>query len=560
MYKPNYEVGLNKPNRVRSDYKMKVGITTFFVTLAFIFNGPIRIGFIESDYFAGYTLGTILWLALGGYMYSLDFGLSWDKSKKGDRLLTYPIAITLLLWIIYPHLVDLGGPFEYIFIGESRWFLRNIFYFVCAIFSFYSFITAPDTYKYDIMYVPTYYDVLHKTTTWYGELSQEYRRWFESRRMFEPEYHEEAIQAFFARKESQKEFDEDLVTDKALELWLSLDGQHDYYNGLQEKLEAKFYDFMDKAPKHANILIKQVDAYQSFEKRLYENGFEDIFDREAPGTDEENKTLVTEIHNLRCKEYELTRDKFSFWLEQIHHNLYPANRFFENLLEKKFVENAFNGIDRGVRGEQLLMNELSLFDDRFKILENVNIREDNMNAESDAIVISQYGVFTIEAKNFAEDGGYSVHISKDGRWLRKLSNGQFEPMNDVIQQSNRHILIKQKMLNREMKKMGLLDKNEFIDIYGAIVVTNNVVDIDNQSDYPIMRLSSLYDHVRNKNTQPIYTEEQVQAMVDLFKKHQQPDVKFPIRDVEREFDIQLAFLNDRLKEYDIYREHLKYNQ
>ena len=49
-------------------------------------------------------------------------------------------------------------------------------------------------------------------------------------------------------------------------------------------------------------------------------------------------------------------------------------------------------------------------------------------------------------------------------------------------------------------------------------------------------------------------------MVALFKKHQQPDVKFPIRDVEKEFDIQLAFLNDRLKEYEIYREHLKYNQ
>src|SRR5699024_3459590 len=190
-------------------------------------------------------------------------------------------------------------------------------------------------------------------------------------------------------------------------------------------------------------------------------------------------------------------------------------------------------------------------------LENINIKEDGVNAESDALVISRSGVFTIEAKNFAEEGHYSIHISKDGRWLQKDRQGNYTPMSDVIRQSNRHILVKQKMLNREMKKLGLIEQNEYIDIHGVIAVTNDVVDINNESDYPIVRLSSLYGHIRNNELK--YTEEQVQAMGELVQTDNQPDVKVAMGEVERELSIQMEFLKERLKEYEQFRSHLNLN-
>lgn len=540
LLQPIYKKNEQKKNEVRTSYKFQLAVTAMFIVLTFIFISPLDL--FSSYRLFGLTFTTILWLAFGGFIYFLSILYLDESISTFMSIIGGPVLLILLL-------MKLQSP-----LGD--WDLRNICYFSLSVFSVINFFRNKS--KYSVIYTDTYIEAFEATHPDYLDFSEGLRHWIESIHPFENDVHQNALQAFFNRKEEQDEFDEELVSDESLRLWKSLNEQHAYYDGLQEKLEARFHEELKDLPNGSELLIKQAEQYETlYYERFLAMPVTKLFSGEPPFNEEEKIHFLNYMDELHISEFEESEQTLNFWYSQIHHNLYPANRFFENLFVDKFVKNRFNATDRGIRGEQKLMEELALFDERFYILENINIKEDGVNAESDALVISRSGVFTIEAKNFAEEGHYSIHISKDGRWLQKDRQGNYTPMSDVIRQSNRHILVKQKMLNREMGDLGLIEQDEYIDIHGVIAVTNDVVDINNESDYPIVRLSSLYGHIRNNELK--YTEEQVQAMVELFQTNNQPDVKFPIRDIEKEFDIQMAFLKERLKEYDQFRNHLKLN-
>lgn len=216
------------------------------------------------------------------------------------------------------------------------------------------------------------------------------------------------------------------------------------------------------------------------------------------------------------------------WLIEYRKTIYPYVSIAHECLNG--IRHARRRVEQGINGEKALEETLALYDDRFRVLTNVRIVENGISAESDAIIVSRHGVFTIEAKNFSEKGQYGLHIAKDGKWS-KIEGGAQKPMDDVVEQNNRHILAKQNLLNRELKQQGKLEKDDYLDVEGIITITNNVVDIQNESDFPILRLSHLYNHMRKHPV--IYSEEQVNAMVDIIKNNMQPPQRFPLPDYEK---------------------------
>lgn len=187
----------------------------------------------------------------------------------------------------------------------------------------------------------------------------------------------------------------------------------------------------------------------------------------------------------------------------------------------------------GVTGEKALMKELNLYTDLFAIDHSVRIEYNGNSVESDVIIYSKKGIFTLEAKNYGKSGKYGLHISKDGQWRKVYSNGKSAASDDVISQATRHVVIKQKFLNEELQKRGLATTDKYITLESMIVIVNDVVQITNETDYPILRISQIYNYIQK--LPDIYTQEEVDNIKSIFDEYKLSGKKYPTEDYAREF-------------------------
>lgn len=186
---------------------------------------------------------------------------------------------------------------------------------------------------------------------------------------------------------------------------------------------------------------------------------------------------------------------------------------------------------RGIEGERKLQEELDLYYDIFKALYNVRIETEGISVESDAVIVSPKGVFSIEAKNFGSSGQYNIKITKDGQW-QKVKDGQTEPMKDVASQVNRHIGFKQRFLNHELKKRGFTSR--YIYIEPIIVIANDVATIENESSQVIIRASQVYQLIKSKPD--ILNTEEIEVITSIFAENKQPAKKYPHTDYVKKFE------------------------
>ena len=153
---------------------------------------------------------------------------------------------------------------------------------------------------------------------------------------------------------------------------------------------------------------------------------------------------------------------------------------------------------RGIMGEFWLRKELKkLPQNEYKVLNNIMLRKNEMTCQIDHLIISPYGIFVIEMKNY-----YGVIVGNDSakKWIQYLGKNK-SYFKNPIHQNYGHIKVLEELLN--------LDNNLFISVVCfsnqaelKIQTKNNVVPLDylvsNIRKYKNIFLNSDLEEIYNK--------------------------------------------------------------
>ncbi|MCL1632170.1 NERD domain-containing protein [Sporolactobacillus sp. CPB3-1] len=140
------------------------------------------------------------------------------------------------------------------------------------------------------------------------------------------------------------------------------------------------------------------------------------------------------------------------------------------------------------------------------------------------ILTGSRGIFTLEIKNYGEKGVWGLRISRDGRWIR-VNPDKTEVTFDknATEQSNRHFVLLERKINLELGKYGYRGKP--ISVFPIIVIANDIIDIHNESDVPIIRRSNLIHEVRKYNEKLL--ENVLQFIREMLGRETLPPKKHP---------------------------------
>ncbi|PLS19445.1 hypothetical protein CVD28_03245 [Bacillus sp. M6-12] len=183
----------------------------------------------------------------------------------------------------------------------------------------------------------------------------------------------------------------------------------------------------------------------------------------------------------------------------------------------------------GIGGENRVNEELDMYKGFWKHIPNVRFEVNGQSVESDNIIVSTRGIFTIEVKNYSPKGSYALKITKDGQWIKVFPNGNEEPTNNVTSQMNRHIAFKQLLINQEWEKSYGKTSSPFF-FEPIFVIANDTIRIQNDTDLPIMRISQIYHHIMKKPE--ILTQEQVERLAHIIKINMLPAKKYELKHYE----------------------------
>lgn len=108
---------------------------------------------------------------------------------------------------------------------------------------------------------------------------------------------------------------------------------------------------------------------------------------------------------------------------------------------------------KGIEGEVTVGSILKKLDkDKYSVINNVMLRGKYGTSQIDHVVVSIYGIFVIETKNYS--GTINGKENSD-KWVQSLNGKKFEFQNP-IKQNNSHVMVLSHLLN--------LDANLFIPI------------------------------------------------------------------------------------------------
>ena len=230
-------------------------------------------------------------------------------------------------------------------------------------------------------------------------------------------------------------------------------------------------------------------------------------------------------------------------------NLYiSVSNSFKNFKEKYFMESGI--IDRGIKGEERVMDFFSLYDDELKYFNNVRL-EEKFSFETDMLVLSEGGIYSIEVKNFSESGRYGLHITKDGQWLQVKDDIQ-TPFKDVMTQVNNHLILGERFINKKLKEKGIDEK---IDLEPIIVIANDNIKIENDSDIEIVRISKL--HTILKKGQKHYSKKLLDSVEEIIKENQKQALKYECIDYIKTFESMVKMYHVGTEEKEKLQANLK---
>ena len=173
-------------------------------------------------------------------------------------------------------------------------------------------------------------------------------------------------------------------------------------------------------------------------------------------------------------------------------------RFEYNMNELGYTIGSFI---KGMNGERIARRALKLlsYDKGIRILYNVQLEDEDAQAEYDAIVITPYGMFVVEVKNW----GVSTTISSNGILTRNDDSG-------IVYDIPGHMSVKEALLREHLQE--LFPKN----YYNMLLLSNERAQV--QDNFHQISIScgggisyEIKSYSKNDNT---LTEEQVTKIAD----------------------------------------------
>lgn len=308
----------------------------------------------------------------------------------------------------------------------------------------------------------------------------------------------------------------------------------------QDKNTDFYYELTDDEVKESkeNIFIRaRDDAYIFLIDNLNTDYFKSI------------KNIINESNNweyqFKWKDLDKESRLMLFSTRLITNYLHQKNK---NLLFSysslriqllQLIRNLLNELDKdkgiifsGVSGEEMISNEFKIYNGELKYFSNVRFEENDTSVETDGLIISERGIFSIEIKNFKFP---KVIISKDGQWKKcyygKGGNLEEEVMKDVGSQMNRHIIITERLFNEHLKNKKIKDK---IEIKPMIIIANDKIEIENNSDMIIVRASQIYPNFKKSNCN--YSKNAISEIENFINKNKLPAKKYNILNYEKTFE------------------------
>lgn len=178
-----------------------------------------------------------------------------------------------------------------------------------------------------------------------------------------------------------------------------------------------------------------------------------------------------------------------------------------------FILRLFQNKIVGFFGEFWVKRELRKLNNDYKIINDVMIRtNDGRTHQIDHLVISKYGIFVIETKQY---NGYLIGNDYDKKWKFKTYRKIYY-INNPVHQNYGHIQALKEVLNIEEEKLIPI---VCISSNAKLKINSNVV----------VRITRLLDKIKSYNNQIIYNEEEIYNQINnlniLDKKERRQHVK-----------------------------------
>lgn len=132
-------------------------------------------------------------------------------------------------------------------------------------------------------------------------------------------------------------------------------------------------------------------------------------------------------------------------------------------------------IGKGMVGEGILnfIIHIALDKKKYQLLKNITLRTDNGTTQIDHIIVSQYGVFVIETKNYK---GWIFGSERSKVWTQSIY-GKKNTFQNPLHQNYKHVKVLQKILN--------LDENQIFSIVVLVGESTFKTDMPRSVVYPL---------------------------------------------------------------------------
>ena len=225
-------------------------------------------------------------------------------------------------------------------------------------------------------------------------------------------------------------------------------------------------------------------------------------------------------------------------------------------------------LQKGIHGEELVRQQLKLYEGKYKVLENIvidSVDSQGNTSEVDTYIITDKGLVVAEIKNYGNEN-QRLHITNDGRWIIEDAHyGRILKRIDKspIEQNARHCLAVERLLKEEF------GEECDIPIIPVVFIANNKVSIQNESRSAVIRVSEFYTFINSISggmTVPKKVQEEIERVLkdkDIGARDFSVDSRRQMMDgleqVEKVFTQYVLYNHEVAKEYpEVVKKHVPY--
>ena len=267
----------------------------------------------------------------------------------------------------------------------------------------------------------------------------------------------------------------------------------------------------DDSPRHRGKYRKKGNASQLFNQMLFGGGMRSLF-----GEDREDlaESLADIREDLEDAEDEDDIEDALEDLEDLEEDIDDAwddvwERDWDDIFDYDWDESFWKRKGshlplrvscppelKGKVGEEIIAGYLSeLPHHKYHVLNDILLEIGNTSSQIDHIVVSEYGLFVVETKNYA---GVVYGQENDNHWTQIIGSKKNSFYNP-IRQNQRHVQVLQQCIGRPL--------NEFV----PVVVFSRNCSLNVNTCTPVLYADTMMDFIRSFD-QPIISQEEMIAI------------------------------------------------